>query len=216
MSRRIQTPEAILSYPNLLTPSAMFENQTPKYGATFIFTKDTDISDLKTAAINVLAEKFGEEVKGGEIKYLGDSGLLPFLVADGMRLRLPWRDHPEDVAEKGYPEGSTFITARNEQQPGFVTQIPDEDGKPTVLEDESKLYAGAIVRAGVDAYAYDNVKQGASFGLWGVQWVRDGERLDGRPDPRDAFDADPNATADLSDMGVEGDEEEDDLSDLIG
>lgn len=224
---RIITPEAILSYPNLFVPRAAQEGGTEKFSAALVFPEGTDTTELKKAAIAAAQEKWGDRLKGAKIKALETQhGYQTFLVAGEFRALLPWRDHPETIATKGYPEGSTFINARSTRKPGIVTVYQGPDGKPLPLDDESKVYAGVIVKASVDAYAYEHSgNKGVAFGLGNIQIIRDGERLDGSVAAQDEFEADPDAVADLSDLteddsaevlaGVTADDG-DDLSDLLG
>lgn len=219
---RIITPEAILSYPNLFTPRAMGD-QEPKYSCALVFPEGTDLTAMKQAALDALTEEWGEKA--------------PAMVKAG-QARWPFRDNPDDVALKGYPEGSTFVNVRSNRKPGVVSIFPDPStGKPTPVTDEAQVYPGVIVRASLDAYTYDTQgNKGVTFGLGNVQIIRDGDRLDGRSHAEDEFEADPDALADLSDLtgedgggGGEGDESQpagvaadgsaedgDDLSDLLG
>lgn len=241
----IITPEAILSYPNLFTPRKASPDADAKYSAAFVFEADTDISEIKRTVIQVAQEEWGDDLEGAQISSLETQhGPAYFLVADGgLRVRLPWRDQEAVISEKGYPEGSTFINARSSNPPGIVSLIPDQsnDGKPApivtpsgdvrmkdgnVIPGAREVYAGARARGLLSVYAYDvSGNKGVSFGLSGVQVVGDGERLDGRADAADMFEADEDVAGDLSDLTGEGEEPEtagataggdDDLSDLLG
>lgn len=215
---RIITPEAILSYPSLFQPRAAEEGGTPKFSATLIFPAGTDVSDLKKQALAVAQERWGDKLKGAKIRTLETQhGPANFLVAGGLRVRLPWRDAPEDVAGKGYPEGSTFVNARSQSKPGVV------DGQLNPVTDESRVYPGVIVRASLDFYAYSSSgNNGVAAGLGNIQILRDGDRLDSRVNAADEFDAVAETVADLSDLTGEGEtaavgaDDGDDLSDLIG
>ena len=48
------------------------------------------------------------------------------MLKDG-KLKTPFRS---DAEEKGYPEGSVYITVRTAQRPGVVSLVPDKNGKP--------------------------------------------------------------------------------------
>jgi len=224
MSDRIITPEAVLSYPNLFKPTAVNEGDQEKYSCTLVFEEGTDIKALKSRALDVAKAKWGEKLKNPEIKTLDTQhGKANFLVAGNLRLRLPWRDDPEDVASKGYPEGSVFISARTTRKPGVVAAYPGEDGRPATITDESKVYPGVYVKASLDCYAYDTSgNKGVTFGLGNVQVLRDGEPLAaGYVPAEDEFTATQEAP-DLSDLESSDDAEDsepsgsDDLSDLLG
>ena len=197
------TPEAIISYPHLFTPDSFDGDENSddaKYSAAFIFVEDTDISGLEKVVIDTAVDRWGPKAKAALV-----SG----------KLRNPLRT---DI-KPGYPEGSTFLNARSKNRPGVVSQVPDasNDGKPTVITDKDAIVAGARVFAAISAFAYDHKgNKGVSFGLDHVQLIRpptEEERLDGRVAAADAFDADKNAVADLSDL-EEDDGGLDELSDL--
>lgn len=206
---QIITPEAIISYPKLFTPEAMSDdaNAVKKYSAALIFPEGSDLTELKQAAATAAQEKWGDKAAA-----MFSSGAL----------RTPFRT---DVDAKGYPEGSTFFNARSLQRPGVVSIYPDpnNDGKPTVITDESAVVAGARVKAAVVAFAYDvSGNKGISFGLNSVQLLREPtaeERLDGRVAAQDTFEADQDAVADLSDLETDSTETDTDadgdLSDLM-
>src|SRR5690606_28313883 len=118
-------------------------------------------------------------------------------------LRSPFRT--DGVAKKGYPEGSTFINARTERKPAVVAPYKDAaTGKPAIIPEsdvEAMLYAGAVVRVSLTAFGYNAPQnKGVSFALNNIQFIRDGERLDGRMAADDEFDALDGAVADLSDF----------------
>ena len=220
---RLITGEVIASYPQLTTP-----DEKGKYSLTLIFA-DGFPKDLKKVALDTIRTKYDGKLAGAKIVVLDTAhGKANFLrTADDLTLRLPWRDDPELVAKKGYPEGSAFIACRTSAgapQPQVVSLVPDESGKPTVI-DAGKIYAGSIVKVSIDPFCYDNESAGVTFGLGNVQFIRYGDRLDGRTFGVDDFDADESAVADLSDLTGEEDEElvgatasddGDDLSDLLG
>lgn len=219
---------AIFSYPNFFTPRAASQdpNAKPKFSGAFVFPDPAALVDFKKRAIAVAQERFGDKLKGAKLRTLDTQhGPAIFLVSPSIRVRMPWNDSPEVIAAKGYPEGSTVINARSDTKPGVVSIIPDPNtGKPMVITDESKVYPGVIGNVSGDLYAYSNSgNHGVSFGLGNVQIVRDGERLDGRANAVDEFDADADAVADLSDLtgddtpvGIGASDDGDDLSDLIG
>jgi len=232
----IITPESILSYPHLFEPqSAKGDSNPPKFSCTFVFPEGTDLDDLKKAAVGLAKERWDAKLGKAKLTTLETQyGPATFLVGGSLRLRMPWRDDADHIAQKGYPEGSAYVTARSraESPPGVVSAIPDpsNDGKParivstsgdvryrdgTVLTAARPVYAGVIGRGLLSVFTYDNNgNTGVGLGLNGVQVIRDGERLDGRKRAEDVFEADSETAVDLSDLT--GGAEEDDLSDLIG
>lgn len=199
-SRRLITPAAILSFPNLLEPRAAAEGQEAKYSAALLFDPEGDVpkgsatfEEMQDAALAVAREAFGKDADK--------------LIAKG-KIELPWRD---DGAEKGYPEGVIFINARSKRKPGCVSIFPDKDGRPTVIGDddiESELYPGAVVRASIAFFDYDvSGNRGVGVGLNNIQKLRDGDRLDSYVAAEDEFDADEDAVADLGDLTGDEDPE---------
>ena len=165
MADKIITPECVLSYPNLFEARAYKAGDAPKYSATLVFTKDTDISALKRAALETLTETWGAKVEDMLRK---------------KQLRLPFRDG----AEKDYPDGSIFVNVSSVQRPGVVDQ------RVQPILDPSDIYPGCVVRASVRPFTYDTKgNKGVSFGLNNLQKLRDGERLDNRTRPDQDFDA---------------------------
>lgn len=181
MSKVLTTPEAVLSYPSLFQPRAMNEGDTPKYEATFIFGPDTDLTEIRQAIMEVGKAKWGDK--------------FPGMLKAG-KVRLPLRDDWED---KGYPEDSTFFAARSHNRPGVVSVYPSEHdpSKPALITDENKIYPGCVVKGLVSCYAYTKPQPGITFGLEGVQKIRDGERLDGRVNAQSVFTVDEEAFASL-------------------
>lgn len=187
----IITPVAALSYPTLFEPKAVQAGDTPKYGATLVFLKGTDLTAVREAIVAAAVKKFGPNAVA-----LLKTGKLSNIL----------REDPEDVKEKRYPEGSAFLNARNESRPGLVyLQADPATGKPMkVPEDQivKTFYAGAMVRAQVSFFGYDRgVKKGVGAGLANVQLV-DGTtpRWDGRDAAEDAFEPEGVMSADLSDL----------------
>lgn len=185
-STLIVTPKATLSYPHLDQPQKPQKpTDKPKYSLALVFPEGSDLAAMQAA---VLA--------AAEAKWPGKSAEM-FRVG---ALRSPFR---KDAEAKGYPAGSIFVNARSEQQPGMVYLHAGPDKKPAKVAAEDVrevFYPGALVRAQLRAFAYDNSgNKGVSFALNNVQKLGDGDRLDNRQAAEDAFEADLNATpADIS------------------
>ena len=196
MAKSFITPEAILSYPWLLKAQAPQDaGGKAKFSAAFVITKEQRTSPLMTAmekaAVALAVEKFGPEavvkLQNGKLNY-------------------PFHTDPEDVKDKGYPEGALYFSARSEERPGMVLPWPDpavetpegQKPKPKRASDEEikrYFFAGAYVRAEVSLFAFDrNGKKGIGVGLNNLQYLRDGKRLDGRRAPDDVFEADETLT----------------------
>jgi hypothetical protein len=67
-----------------------------------------------------------------------------------------------------------------------------------VINDPGQLYAGARVRAAINAYAFDTQgNRGVAWGLNNLQKMGDGPRLDNRKSAQDQFEAFDDAPADF-------------------
>lgn len=195
-SKKCVTPEARLSFPALLEPSA-YKGQDPKYSARLLFLKNIDLSkpangqkiSLKHAVLNAGNEKWGSRDKWPK------------------NIRLPFRDGNDKPDIEGYAD-TIFITANSKKRPGVVGP-----SLQPILNAED-IYAGCYVRAEVIAFAYTKPTPGISFSLQNIQKIRDGESFSGRKDPTTVFDAvetvdssadDPMSYASsdgLSDLGI--------------
>ncbi len=178
-----------LSYPWLDKAQPADRDDNPnakdKYGAVLVFPDMAAVAAAKAAALAAATTKWG--AKGAEKVTFGG----------------PKSTFRTDVTGK-YPEGSIYISARNETQPGLVyphadPSAPVEEGKkpkPMRVQQEKikdVFYPGAKVKAQVSAFAYER-KTGSGIGwaLDNVQYVSDGERLDNRVKAEDAFEAELN------------------------
>ncbi len=166
------TPEAILNWPAIFEPKMAPGATEAKYSCVLIFPEGTDLSALKAAAMEAFREKWGDKTKG---------------LLEAGRLKSPFRT---DAEEKGYPAGSTFLTATSKTPPGVVDRFAGADGKPKAITDPVELYSGCKVRASISFYAYDtNGNRGVAVGLRNLQKLGEGQRLDGRKKAEDEFDA---------------------------
>ena len=110
---KITTPEAMLSYEHLFEPtSPEGSGAEPQYSACLVFSKETDLIDLKKAVDDTGRGKWGEKYDS-----LKESGSL----------RLPFRT--DRLKEKGYQNGSIYLNVRSKQQPGIASKYAGPDGK---------------------------------------------------------------------------------------
>lgn len=190
--RRVITPEFRVSYPSVFEKTA-YEDGTPEYSVTALFSKKIDISALKSAAKAAVAEKWGDEIKTWPKKKKES-------------FRWPWRDGDADKPDNPEYEGMYFIKFSSKKaKPGIVAP----NGR-TIITDEEDFYAGCYARAEVVAYAYDKAgNRGVSFDLWTLQKIRDGEALSGRRSPTEVFEAIEGADEDDLDLDVDDDLDED-------
>lgn len=86
---------------------------------------------------------------------------------------------------KGFEAGGHYITMHRNADFGPPTLV-DRQRQPVI--DEAVFYAGCWVNAHIDCFVWDNEgKWGMSFSFNGFQFVKDGDRLGGRPDVTDQF-----------------------------
>lgn len=197
---KVQTPEAILSYPNFEKPQQANGQGKAKFSAAFVFAGGRDtVKALAAAAIAAARKKWGSDadqmIKDGVISIFGGKGAA---------IRT-------DAAAKKYkgdrfPEGTVFVNARSDQRPGlaYAHAAPGSNKPELVPADKivEVFYPGAIVRASLTAFAYDtNGNKGVSFGLNAVQFLSAGERLDNKVAADDEFTTVLNTTpADIDDL----------------
>ena len=174
---KLITPPAILSYPFLFKPQKN-DKGDDIYSCVLVFCKGTDMTALNNAAREAAREEWGDK---GE---------------DFFRKQ----KHPifRTDEEKGYPEGSIFVRVKTKEKPEIVGRYKGADGKPIAITDPAEIYAGCMVKASVNAAAYDHptTGKGVSFWLGNIQKVGEGTRLDGRRKAADEFDGEEAPAAD--------------------
>jgi hypothetical protein len=186
-AKNIITPEFRLSYPQLLTPKRNELNGKDEFSLVALFPKGADMSALKKACEDALAEKFGADYR--KIK----------------NLKTPFRDQGEKekdgVLPAGHVKGAVFMNLRTNIKPGVV----DASVQPII--EAGKIYGGCYAKASVRPYAYDQKgNKGVALGLVNVQITRDGE----------PFGA-PRVAAEKEFVAVEGaGTSNEDASDLFG
>lgn len=165
------TGKAIISYPALFEPKPN-PSGAMKYSCSLLFDK----SDTKT--IKELKDAIDKAIAKGKEKNW--EGKIPKFRYE------PLRDGDKELADgektDAIYKGKYFINCSANDAPGVV----GPDAK--VLMDQTKIYAGCIVRADVNPFPYKNSgNSGVGWGLNNIMLVSDGERLDGRQNAEDAF-----------------------------
>jgi hypothetical protein len=180
------SPEAILSFPQLVDPRPSDDGGPAKWSGAFVFTPEAQ----KTPEYKAMQAR---AIEVAQAAHPGKNVVEMFKMQSG-GIRSPFR---RDWESKGYPEGSVFINARTTQRPGVI----DTQGNRIAIEDlREKAYAGKIVKVSLNAFYYDRKgNKGVSFGLQNILLVRDGERLDNRAAPETEFTADMSAAPDSID-----------------
>lgn len=166
-STMITLNAVVLSYPQLFTPRQVRGEGKPKYSASLIIDPRTQKPQLEAMHQAIIAAcdkawpkgEWKEKRKGGDMKF-----------------RWPLREGDKDrPGEMGYV-GMYYVNAKSDQAPMVVDQ------NVQAVLDQSKIYPGLIVNALINFFPYNNMSTGVAAGLNGIQIVRDGERLGGRPD----------------------------------
>lgn len=170
-SQKIITDPVIASYPHLFEPQPD-DNGKLFYSIALVFPPSYDKAKLKALK--------DEAIRVGKAKWPN--------YAPGPSFHFPFRT---DAEAKGYPEGSTFTSAKTKQKPGVVSRYAGADGKPQAITDPDAVYPGAEIRASIRFFTFDTgKKKGVGVALNNVQlWNGNAPRLDNRMKAEDEFDA---------------------------
>lgn len=169
MGERIFIEGVRLSYPNLFTPKTHDDGKQSYTCALLVPKNHPAMAQIAAAREKVIRAEFNGKhmTKDLPIKD-GDVGQID-----------PITRQPNGP---GPAPGHWVLNTSAKQKPHTV----DQNVQPIL--DPGKLYAGCYVNASVSVYAYFQATgNGITFGLDGVQWAADGERLDGRPEAGDMF-----------------------------
>lgn len=181
MGIRLYLPNVRISYPHLFQPRAVRQGDTPKFGCQLLIPVNAPAYPENQIPGNSLVE----QLWNARHKIVQDEmgGIAP----TNPQKELPCKQG--DLLVQQHPEYAGFwvLSANSTTAPHVV----DENVQPVM--DQSKIYAGCFVNASIGLFVYDNMGKGIAAGLNGVQFARDGERLDGRPAAGDLFQAIPGA-----------------------
>lgn len=180
----IVTPTFRVSYPNVFEARKNPLSGKDEFSVEAVFEKGADLSKLKEAAQEALANQFGH-----------DKSKWP------QNLRNPFKDQAlkakdvdgQQVLPELYEEGAIYMNLRTANKPSVV----DQNVQP-ILE-KSEFYAGCYARASVSVYAYNKGgNAGVNFSLVNIQKVKDGDPLGGRTAPEEDFAPVQSAKAEAS------------------
>lgn len=196
----IVTPVFRLAFPRVFEPTTNRNNLpgfVPRYEITMLFPKPGN-NAAKTA---LLASGMNKELVDGSFnigelrrilteavkkaKWAGKltEGTAQQIAKFQSELKQPIRDADAEGKEKEGYAGHFFIKAANKNR------IPVVDAAKLPVTNPALVYGGMYCRALINAYSYDNVSKGVSFGLQALQLVRDGTPFVGLADPDKAFEA---------------------------
>ena len=183
MGTRLTIQNVRISYPHLFQPRAVQPGDDPKYGVALLIPKNHPaVPAILQAIAQEKANKWGANVP--------PSASAPFYDGD--------TDPKYNIVADNHGHYIMNTSASLEQQPVLV------DNNLQKVINPSTFYAGCYVNADVGAYPYDKgVSKGIAFGINGVQFVQDGERLDNRPSAEDMFGAPAGAPPPIA-SGVVG------------
>lgn len=169
MGTRVLLPGVRLSFPHLFQARSVQPGDDPKFGAAFIVPKNNPAVPALLAAVEAeKGVKWGANVPPGVKSTVYDGDTDPKYMAD-----------PNN-------HGCYIVNASGAQdQPPVLV-----DANMMKVINPATFYAGCFVNADLGVYGYDKgVSKGIAAGLNGVQFVADGERLDGRPTAEQMFSA---------------------------
>jgi len=167
------------------------KSKDPKFKLVLVWDKEAqespEFKKMKKVCIATAKSKFGDT----------DDTVMKI---KKRKIRMPWRP-TSDYGDEGYgfpfdQDGWMFANFSSTQRPGIV------DRKARAIEDESTFFSGCKARVTYAPWAYDrDGNKGVTLLLNNVQMIAKGDRLAGRPDAEDDFDAVE---------GEDGDDDEDD------
>ena len=183
MAIKVTTPEFRASYVHVFHPKKN-ENGEDRYSISMIFSKSTDITELKRAALKVAKETWGPDV----VK----------LIKAG-RIKLPFRDGDVEREDDEAYEDSIFCNAASNRKPGVV------DRKLNYIVDPEDFNSGDYARATINFFTFDRSgNKGVGVGLLNIQKLKSGERLGGGVSADRDFDAVDGGEDDFDDDDILG------------
>lgn len=173
-----------LSFPDLWKAGKpMNEGDTPKYGAQFIFEKDSEAATAAKAALTQAAqEAFGANWQA----IVGAMEKSKKCVRNG-------NDNltKDGAVRDGYAD-KLYLVARNKSKPLVIGPRKGADGQfPVLTEEGGKPYGGCYVNVKVDIKAMkakDRIPNQIYATLLTVQFVSDGEAFGAAPGTSEGFD----------------------------
>lgn len=180
-----------LSYPDLHKPGKpLNEGDTPKYGAQFIFSPDSDAAKAAKDALTAAAQ----EVFGANWQ-----AIVGAMEKSKKCLRKGDDNLTKDGAIRDGYGGNLYLVARNKAKPLLIGGRKVNGEFPVLTEADGKPYGGCYVNVKVDIKAMkakDRIPNQIYATLLTVQFVRDGDAFGAAPGTAEGFDEVEGATAD--------------------
>lgn len=108
-------------------------------------------------------------------------------VAAGDKIEFPLAECSKMKAFRERPEYAGLWVIKASANVEYPPKITGQDGLDNMTP--GYIYPGCYLRASIQPYAFDNMSKGVSFGLVGVQFIKDGKRIGGGIDPTEQFAA---------------------------
>jgi hypothetical protein len=183
----VTTPKFRVSYPSVFTAKLNKLSGKMEFSVQAIFEAGSDLKPLHTAAENACVNKWGADKtkwpKMANNPFKKQSDMIEAAKSKGQ----PTEHLNSSAIAMTFKTGATDKAGKPKPHPVVVGKNPKE-----IIEEESKFYGGCWAKANVNASAYSNgSNHGVTFYLNACQFVGDGERFGGRPDPEAAFEAIP-------------------------
>lgn len=167
------------SFVSVFEPKAMPNdpNSKPKYSVQVMIPK------THTKTLQAVNDAIEAACKKGISKNMFNQA-----TTKGKNFRMPFRDGDQEAAEhddksRDYLKGYMFFNASaNENQPPNVV-----DSRAQPIIDRNQFYSGCKGVVDVNFYPYTTGSPGVAAGLNSVMKLADGERMDGRVAPDEAF-----------------------------
>jgi hypothetical protein len=211
--KKLTSPRFRISYPNLVKPkiNKMNPDGVAKYSIAMIFSKDSDLSQLKIAAHNACVAQWGPDKAAWPSKKVRNS---KGEIVKKSLVELPFKDGDILMPDKEEYENSIFFNASRASihaktgQP----QRPATFNQAVKAIDPSTIKAGDYCCASLIANAFEvEGSYKVSFTLMAVQLLEEGEALGGSNSAND-FEAHDVPTTEMSgDEGIEEESEEFDI-----
>lgn len=160
-STKVVTGKVRFCYVNVFEPTAMNEDDTPKYNICILIPKD----DAKT--LDKINKAIEAAKQAGKAKLADKNGKIP------SNLKLPLRDGDDERGDDPAFKGMYFINVNSQRKPSIV----DKDLNPIMEKEE--FYSGCYGRASINFYAFNVSSKGIAAGLNNLQKLEDGEMLAG-------------------------------------
>lgn len=166
---KVVTGKVRFCYVHVFEPTAMTENDEPKYNVCIVISKDDKVT------LNKIKKAIDAAKELGKSKIVDKNGKIP------ASLKTPLRDGDVERSDDPVFKNSYFINANSQRKPGVV------DSNLNAIIDQEEFYSGCYGRASISFYAYNVQSKGIAAGLNNLQKLEDGERLDGGSSPEEDF-----------------------------